>query len=324
MARHTCSDFVALISSSAPSLIKSATPFLSKVSHCADILSSQSTEKQDGMFATVIIILQSPYMGGETHLSHGGQSVVVDHSQNSFFSTSVMAWYTDVTNEIKPITTGYRLALSYNLVHTTTTILPSIPGSDRAIQAFRNIFRSWRDQGYSGLRKVIYLLDHRYSHANFHGGTLKGSDSHRIALIADIANECGFEVGIATVESHISGAPPGRPERRDRDPYDDGYGYSDEDEDEDDIASSDITMDEVFSTEWSVTNLVDLDGNEIVDELYCDDDAEETIPVDLQDQVESGPVDEEEYDRYQGNVSSSFGVPSEVLTRGRQIGRWDS
>lgn len=267
------------------------------------------------MFATVIIILQSPYTGGEAHLTHGGQSAVVDHSKNSFISTSVMAWYTDVTHEIKPITSGYRLALSYNLVHTTTTIRPSIPGSHRAGQVFRHIFQSWRSQGYSGLQKIIYLLDHRYSRANFHGGALKGSDSHQIALIEGIAHECGFEVGLANVESHLSGAPSRDPDRDGwRDPYDDGYGYSDEDEN--DGGSSDITMAEVFETEWSVTNLVDLDGNEIVDELYCDDNEDETIPVDLQEQVESGPVDEEEYEGYQGNVSKYVEVPFRRLTRG--------
>lgn len=250
------------------------------------------------MFATVVVILQSPYTGGEAHLAHGGLSTVIDHSKNSLLATSVMAWYTDVTHEIKPITSGYRLALSYNLVHTTTTLRPSIPGSHPAGQQLRNIFMSWKSQGYLGLQKIIYLLDHRYSRANLKGSALKGGDSHQIALLNVVAKECGFNVGLANIESHLSGSA-----NDDGGGYDGrGYGrrcaYDDEDEEDDD----DLSMVEVFETEWSITNLVDMDGDLITDTFYVADDSNETIPADLQKQVESGPVDEQEYEGYQGNV----------------------
>lgn len=248
------------------------------------------------MFATVIIILQSPFTGGEAHLSHGGLSTVVDHSGNSLLSTSVMAWYTDVTHEIKPITSGYRLALSYNLIHTTTTLRPSLPSTHQAALRLKEIFTIWKERGHTAPQKIIYLLEHRYSRANLKGSALKGSDSHEVALLKVAAEETGFRVGLANIECHVTGTAD-----------DEGHGYyrshrgphSESDSDD----AMDVEMLEVSDTEWSITNLVDLSGHCIANTLHYDDDTDETIPADLHERVEDGPVDEAEYEGYQGNVS---------------------
>ncbi|KAF7292540.1 Protein kinase domain-containing protein [Mycena kentingensis (nom. inval.)] len=55
------------------------------------------TEKADGMFASLIIILPSEFTGGDVHTSHGGVNTVFNSSQNSLKQTTALAWYTDVT-----------------------------------------------------------------------------------------------------------------------------------------------------------------------------------------------------------------------------------
>jgi predicted 2-oxoglutarate/Fe(II)-dependent dioxygenase YbiX len=65
------------------------------------------------MFATVIIILPSIYGGGEVRVKHGSASQTFEFPS---FSTSALAWYTDVMHEVRPVTSGHRLALSYNLI----------------------------------------------------------------------------------------------------------------------------------------------------------------------------------------------------------------
>ncbi|KAG6805401.1 hypothetical protein H0H93_004866, partial [Arthromyces matolae] len=76
------------------------------------------TEKANGMFATAIIVLPSLYTGGEVHVSHSSTTKVLDFASHSLLSTALLAWYTDVVHEVKPLKSGYRLALSYNLIHT--------------------------------------------------------------------------------------------------------------------------------------------------------------------------------------------------------------
>lgn len=250
------------------------------------------------MFATMVIVLQSPFTGGEAHLSHGGLSSVLDHSKDSLLSTSVMAWYTDVMHEIKPITSGYRLALSYNLIYTTTAIRPSLPQTHHAALQLKEILLSCKEEGYSGLPKVIYLLNHRYSQANLRGSALKGSDAHEVGMVNTVAEAAGFRIGLANVECSMMGTA--------EDAGGHGYGWGGK-------SSHDAKyydFDTIDEKEWSVKNLVDLNGEEIADFVVCigedeetDDESEETIPPDLRKQVKAGAPDGADYEGYQGNVN---------------------
>lgn len=56
-----------------------------------------STEKAEGMFATIIIILPLLYTGGEVDAKHGS---VTETFQFPPFSTSALAWYTEVMHEV--------------------------------------------------------------------------------------------------------------------------------------------------------------------------------------------------------------------------------
>ncbi|KDQ16692.1 hypothetical protein BOTBODRAFT_30614 [Botryobasidium botryosum FD-172 SS1] len=266
-------------------------------------LPHRDTEKVDGMFATIIIVLQSPFTGGAAHLSHAGLSTIVDFSTDSNLSTSVMAWYTDVTHEIKPITSGYRLALSYNLIHTTNALRPVLPSSDDAVVKLRRVLSSWQRSLDSAPKKIIYLLKHKYSTANLKGSALKGEDAHLVSLLESLADELGFHVGLAIVECHVSGQADDMGRH--------GYGgYSEAD-------PSDLSIVEETERAMSVTNLVNLDGRSLATSIDIDDAGEddedgeeghipETIPADLRSIVEDGPPDEQEYEGYQGNYGGDL------------------
>lgn len=55
------------------------------------------------MFATAIILLPSAYTGGQVVVSHASSTKTIDFSQNSLLSTALLAWYTDVKHEVKPV-----------------------------------------------------------------------------------------------------------------------------------------------------------------------------------------------------------------------------
>ncbi|KAI0828858.1 hypothetical protein BC628DRAFT_1417257 [Trametes gibbosa] len=100
-------------------------------------------EKVDGMFASIVIVLQSRFIGGVVHVKHGDLHLTYDPSSGSLTNTSVLAWYTDVEHEVKAITSGYRLALSFNLIHTADTLRPALNASSipsvKACDAERSI-----------------------------------------------------------------------------------------------------------------------------------------------------------------------------------------
>src|SRR5882757_7992640 len=101
------------------------------------------------MFASLIIVLPSKFEGGQVHVSHGNDKDVFDLSPLSEFTTSALAWYTDVTHEVKPVTSGYRLAISYNLIDPSPGISPPLlPEMHPAVSAVERIFRKWREGAY--------------------------------------------------------------------------------------------------------------------------------------------------------------------------------
>lgn len=69
-----------------------------------------------GMFATLVICLPSEHMGGEVYLRHGQKQRIFETGPVSAFGLSALAWYSDVQHEINPVTSGYRLVFTYNLV----------------------------------------------------------------------------------------------------------------------------------------------------------------------------------------------------------------
>ncbi len=255
------------------------------------------------MFATIVVVLPSPFTGGATHVSHGSQSAVYDCGKTSDFQTSVMAWYTDVMHEVKPISSGYRLALSYNLLHTTQTLRPALSNNDQVTNAFRQVLLAWKAGAGSGVpEKIIYLLDHEYSQANLRGSALKCTDAQRIAILDTLGKELGFSLGLASVECHMVGSPD-----------DDGgdyygkrrRGYWDEEDDADDRDDDALNFVEISEQSMTLTNFVDLDGDTIADEIEIEGTTK-TIPNDLEDTVTSGDHDEQEYEGYMGNVSCAW------------------
>jgi hypothetical protein len=76
----------------------------------------RDSEKEDGMFGTFVLLLPSKYTGGQLCIEHAGKSVVVDYSEERDWRCfAYAAFYADCMHELKPVTSGYRVALTFNL-----------------------------------------------------------------------------------------------------------------------------------------------------------------------------------------------------------------
>ncbi|KIO16770.1 hypothetical protein M407DRAFT_85632, partial [Tulasnella calospora MUT 4182] len=271
-------------------------------------LPHQDSEKSDGMFATLVIILPSQFTGGAVHLSHGGDSVCINTSSRSLSSTSVLAWYSDVTHAIQPVTSGYRLALAYNIIHAPATgssrrsSIPRLPSSREAIKLLRGAFLAWRNGGFNDNvpTKIVSLLDYKYTQATLKAKgrkLLKGIDAYRVSCLERVAKEYGFRLGLANLECHVDGVPeaPGR--------YDRYYCDPDPDASEEEQEPHEWVMEEVIEQQMSITGLVDLLGQELLQDVEHGNDTQ-MIPEELEETVTEGKHDREHFEDYQGNVSS--------------------
>ncbi|KAG6834600.1 hypothetical protein H0H93_008669, partial [Arthromyces matolae] len=228
----------------------------------------KETEKANGMFATVLIVLPSRYTGGEVHISHSTTTKVLDFAPNSLASTAILAWYTGAVHEVKPLKSGYRLALSYNLIHTTPGVpKPLLPDMSKAVSQVRQVLHKWQESAYENEELpggyVAYLLEHKYNEANIAGGKkcLKGADAHLVTNVETIAEELGYKLYLANLEYHVTGTSYD-------DPYDDyryrkrprcGYGY----DWDDDFYGGGRTTEDIESS-MTLENLVDLKGSSLM------------------------------------------------------------
>jgi hypothetical protein len=256
-----------------------------------------STEKAPGMFATLVVVLPSEFTGGEIYVSHGGEDKVFDSAEDSAFDTTILAWYTDVTHEVKEITSGYRLALSYHLINTSPGVTsPHLPTGDSSLQHLRGIFSKWSNNEYPPLKVnqvVAYVFTHEYSNASLRKIIIKGKDQH----IASILKDAGDSEGVLILMGFLNARVQGCSSTEGWQNYD---GYGDSPEYGRDSGTYDTpVMSQVDGVEMWIDGIQDLQGRGIeIPSIKLDGD--NVLPYRAFSGV--GPNDSTVIDKYWGNV----------------------
>ncbi|KAI4120997.1 MAG: hypothetical protein LQ338_006620 [Usnochroma carphineum] len=163
----------------------------------------KDSEKAEGMFATLVICLPSKHDGGEIILTHHGEEEIVKTSEESEFGQTHIAWYSDVLHEIKPVTTGYRFVLTYNLIRTQAGIPTSAETILQERQALSRTLQEWKrryDTRQPMEDKLVYILDHDYSTANLRFDNLKGRDRLVGRYVKDACDSEGFTMLFANLD----------------------------------------------------------------------------------------------------------------------------
>ncbi|TMW62133.1 hypothetical protein Poli38472_009626 [Pythium oligandrum] len=117
------------------------------------------SEKALGMFGSLVIVLPSPFMGGELVIHGPGgrhnESFEWDPSLKSSFGLQYAAFYGDCEHEVKPVTSGYRVCLTYNLM-TSPSDLDELPKVDTSTAVFEEYLASYCASETKG-RNGVYL-----------------------------------------------------------------------------------------------------------------------------------------------------------------------
>jgi len=192
-------------------------------------LPHQDSEKDDAMVGTLVVSLPSAHAGGELIVEHGGESVTYRTSKQDL---SFVAFYADCRHEVKPVTSGYRVTLTFNLLADGEA---DAQGSGLAADLARCLTEHFATPatpryGRTDLdppNRLVYLLDHEYTQRGLNWNRLKGADAERAALLRAAAERAGCEAALALAEvKETWDAWPS-----DGDPWDDYDYYDEEDED---------------------------------------------------------------------------------------------
>jgi hypothetical protein len=275
-------------------------------------LAHRDGEKLDRMVATLVIALPAAHTGGELVVRHEGHEVVVDFGPDSKFHTQFAAFYADCEHEIRPVESGYRLALVYNLTLRNSKKRITAPTSGEAIAAVAGLLRQWSRRRPAAQKtseteaptKLAVLLDHKYTQAGLSRATLKGLDRGRADVLFAAAREAGFDASLALVTYWETGAgmPVG-------DDY--GYGgrggwyednYDDEEEVEEEEGEGEYVMEEVYDSDLTAVHFSDADGKPLA---YGELPLGEGEIVARQE-VDAGKPDREEFEGYTGNAGMTL------------------
>ena len=184
--------------------------------------SCQDTMDEKCLVAKLIIVLPSAYEGGDTVVQIGAQTQTLSASSSREFNYFYLAYYADAQCSIKPVTSGYRLALTYNLIHRSEGIeesrTSSIPTDHKA--AINSILEDWKANiadcpNFS----PVYMLDNDYAKGNVALESLEGADQARCHHLYDASKKHGFCVFLARFEHSTSQSL--NPENGDEDEDDD-------------------------------------------------------------------------------------------------------
>ncbi len=142
----------------------------------------RDTEKADGMFGTLLIVLPSPHAGGELVVRHAGREVTIDLSGGDVDEIAFAAFYADCEHEVRPVTRGNRICLIYNLLQPLNKGKRKSPLAapvyDAEVVETADLLKeafSRRDAP----TKIAWLLEHQYSPAGLSFAALKNADRAR-------------------------------------------------------------------------------------------------------------------------------------------------
>ena len=167
-------------------------------------LPHKDSEKEKGMFGTLIIGLPSKHTGGEIIIKHEKSEKVisfVEATANNNFP--YIAFYADCDHEIKPITSGYRVCLVYNLIDLQENSSIKLYSLQQEIETINSILTNQKEKQE---KPYIYLLGHQYTPANFSLEQLKLHDRPKAEVLLQAAENTNYYAKLALVTSYQSGS----------------------------------------------------------------------------------------------------------------------
>ncbi|MEO8496885.1 MAG: 2OG-Fe(II) oxygenase, partial [Planctomycetota bacterium] len=224
-------------------------------------------EKLDRMVATLVIGLPAMHEGGELIVSHEGHShEIVFGGAASGHELSYAAFYADCQHEIRPIRSGHRLCLTYNVTLATSRGKQGIAapafGSNAAV--IGEVLGDWRNN--SDVEKLAVTLEHRYTPDGLTIDALKGVDRARAEVLFEAAERAGCVAHLALVTLWQSGAAEGGYDEYSY-RYGRGRGYhrsDDEDDEDNDEKASEYEMGELYDWSLSADHWSDREGKKVL------------------------------------------------------------
>ena len=258
-------------------------------------------ERLDAMVATLIVALPSAHEGGALVVRHEGREhEIAFPGAAAGLELSWAAFYADCPHEVRPLRSGYRLCLVYNVTLARPRRKKGLGApSYRAVTArVAELLGAWQES--DGTDKRVVTLEHQYTRDGLATDRLKGADRARAEVLFDAAEQAGCIAHLALLTlwqlgdvDHDYADYSYRRRRR----Y--GSRYSD---DHDDDPGREYEMGEIIDTSLTASHWSDRHGNaHQLGEIRVNDD--EVVSGDA---LDDGEPSDEDFEDYTGNAGMTL------------------
>ena len=243
-------------------------------------LPHQDSEKHEEMVASLVVMLPSVHTGGELVVDDAGREQIYRGSRDDLV---MVAFYADRRHEVRPVRSGYRVTLTFNLLLTrhgaTSAAGPAAEASSYLTEHFTTrVVSPYGGRDLGEPRRLAFLLDHEYTQRGLAAGRFKGADAERVATLRAGAEKAACETvfALAEIKETWDAVPSGgswHPDSYDDAEYDDEYeneyeaeiDRSDDDYDLNDLIDEEITLGWWISPDGSSAETIrlPLDGHEV-------------------------------------------------------------
>jgi predicted 2-oxoglutarate/Fe(II)-dependent dioxygenase YbiX len=226
----------------------------------------QDSEKLDDMVATLVVLLPSKFNGGSLVVDQHGDKKKFPVPRNVSDKLTFIAFYPDCHHEVKKVTAGYRIAITYNLVvkNGRGKLSPIVnQGLTKSLSSYFQSGESRGDQGYrqNDPRWMVYLLDHQYTQKSLNWQLLKGADRA-------VASQMLFAAGDLELQPYLALADIHQVWDAESDDWDHSHRrryWRNDDEDHQsehkgDVNADDIDLNEIVVNDCTLNHWVDADG----------------------------------------------------------------
>jgi len=119
---------------------------------------------------------------------------------------TALAWFSEVSHEVRELTSGYHLMLTYNRAFPIGSSPRSASFLGAQTENLRRTLADWRTTDSTDC-KAYYPLEHKYSDSSLHEAQLKGRDVAVCQLLHRTVAAAGFSVFLASMVHHKEESP---------------------------------------------------------------------------------------------------------------------
>ncbi|XZE33938.1 2OG-Fe(II) oxygenase [Pirellulaceae bacterium SH501] len=165
-------------------------------------LPHRDSEKTKGMVASLVVVLPNKFNGGELVVQHDGLRVRCDFDEaRSQTNAEFVAFFADCKHEVKKVTSGVRVCLTFNLMLKDAPKPKSTKPFLKSNAKLRKSIEGWMK--LRAEKPIVFALEHLYTSDGLVPQLLKGADSILFEELVPVANDLDCSMHFGQVSRHL-------------------------------------------------------------------------------------------------------------------------